>query len=209
MGLIVAEYEGHRASHEICVVDKSTGDPLTDTVYWENNDCSKLICDRELTLFCYEYRGFAYYGGKRFNNLTLEFDFTLEASQKDWPCLVFASQSTRLRPIDKGNKAYMIVINHKYIEPQRFNDGIRTVFYGNLPGYSSTTGKIIENKFIRQGEKCRIKCGTQSTDGGVRLFMEVNGCCVFDYIDPKESAILDDGYFGIVVNNGFIKIEKP
>jgi hypothetical protein len=207
-GILTASYGGLKARKRIEVVDAPNGDPLNDSVYWWNNDCSVLTEENGIRLECDEYRGYANYMGKKLGDLTLEFELKLKANANDWPAIFFRGQDYTKRPIEKGTKAYMIVINHEYIEPQRFVDGKRTVFYGKIPGFIPATGKYIGNQYIRQEEKCRVKCGVINVNNGVRIFMEVDGKTVFDYLDGASDAIREDGYFGIGVNTGYIELKN-
>ena len=95
-----------------------------------------------------------------------------------------------------GSTEYMINFNLDNIEVQKFLGGQRTVYYGEQANYNAVYGQL-PNNFFTPDEVHSIKCGAINTDdGGVRLFLYVDGNLVFDFVDT-DSPILDGGYFAV------------
>lgn len=195
-----------QASSGITVSDEPTGDILSDERFWENNADSELYFDRGVKLCCDKFHGFAYYAGKTFADREFRFSFRLKASH-DWPCIVMRAAKKDRWPTEPQNDAYVIIIND-YIEPQRFNRGKRTLFYGSLGGTLGLSGKVIRNTFVKPDQLCNVVCGLENQIDGVRFYMEIDGICVFDYLDTGADRIESGGYFGLVVNNGEIELRN-
>lgn len=97
---------------------------------------------------------------------------------------------------DNGGTEYMINFNLDNIEVQKFVGGQRTVFFGEQANHVSVYGNL-PNNFFTPDEVHSIKTGAINTDdGGVRLFLYIDGNMVFDFIDT-EDPIRDGGYFAV------------
>lgn len=97
---------------------------------------------------------------------------------------------------DNGSTEYMINFYRDTIEVQKFVGGQRTVYFGEQADHNAVYGQL-PNHFFTPDEVHSIKCGAINTDdGGVRLFLYVDGNLVFDFIDT-EDPIRDGGYFGL------------
>lgn len=97
---------------------------------------------------------------------------------------------------DDGSTEYMINFYLDTIEVQKFVGGQRTVYFGEQADHNAVYGTL-PNNFFTPGEVHSIKTGAINTDdGGVRLFLYVDGNLVFDFIDTEE-PIRDGGYFAL------------
>ncbi|HHV99468.1 MAG TPA: right-handed parallel beta-helix repeat-containing protein, partial [Clostridiaceae bacterium] len=139
--------------------------------------------------------GYSIYRGRTFENELFEFYWNTDTTSA-WQSLTFRNQDDTLNPIGSGSACYTVVIKPDEIELQRFNDGIRTVFYGNIGGFTPILGDAITNTYFKDNEDNLIQVGALNTDAGVRLLMYINGQKVFDCIDDGEDKITEPGYFG-------------
>ncbi|MBQ2893176.1 MAG: discoidin domain-containing protein [Oscillospiraceae bacterium] len=106
---------------------------------------------------------------------------------------------------DDGSTEYMINFYRDTIEVQKFVGGQRTVYYGEQADHNSVYGTL-PNHFFTPGEVHSIKCGAINTDdGGVRLFLYVDGNLVFDFVDTEE-PIRDGGYFALYAESQIISL---
>ena len=105
----------------------------------------------------------------------------------------------------QGSTEYMINFYRDTIEVQKFVGGQRTVYFGEQADHNAVYG-IIPNNFFTPDEVHSIKCGAINTDdGGVRLFLYVDGNLVFDFVDTEE-PIRDGGYFALYAEENNIAL---
>ena len=138
------------------------------------------------------------YKNERYGDITLDFDMEIAEKANDWPCLVFRSQESDLSFDNAKNSAYVMVFGKDRIEFHRFNNGVRTQFYGAVPGIEPIFGAPKETAAFKFGQKNSIKLTTRNTDAGVYIKFEVNGEPVFDFTDSYDGAIVSPGYLGTV-----------
>ncbi len=106
---------------------------------------------------------------------------------------------------NSGSTEYMINFGIDTIEVQKFNGGARTVFYGEQANHNSLYGNL-PNNFFTPDEVHSIKCGAIDTDdGGVRLFLYIDGNLVFDFVDT-EDAITGGGHFAVYAESQTISL---
>ncbi len=104
-----------------------------------------------------------------------------------------------------GSTEYMINFNLDTIEVQKFVGGQRTVYYGEQADHVSMYGTL-PNNFFTPGEVHSIKTGAINTDdGGVRLFLYIDGNLVFDFVDTDE-PIRDGGHFALYAESQIISL---
>ena len=119
----------------------------------------------------------------------------------DWPCLVFRSQKYDMTFDAALNDAYAFVFYPDNIEMHRFNKGVRTQFYGPVPGVTTIFGESLKTEAFKFGKKNKIKLTTRNEDGGVRIILNINGEEVINVLDNYEGAITAPGYIGTVSPN--------
>ncbi|HHW00655.1 MAG TPA: hypothetical protein GXX36_14045, partial [Clostridiaceae bacterium] len=156
-------------------------DVISDEDNWEVTGGTKTATDNSITFT----EGIATYTGRTFLNELLEFN--LNISSGGWPSIVFRMKNhdTIYNP---GNEGYIICIKEDQIELQRFNDGERTVFYGNIGESPSKYGDSVPNNegLFAYGKDHHVQVGAMNVDDGVRLLMYIDGKKVFDCIDNFE-----------------------
>jgi hypothetical protein len=104
-----------------------------------------------------------------------------------------------------GSTEYMINFYRDTIEVQKFVGGQRTVYFGEQADHNAVYGQI-PNHFFTPGEVHSVKCGAINTDdGGVRVFLFVDGNLVFDFVDT-EDPIRDGGYFALYAQSQIISL---
>jgi uncharacterized protein YjdB len=147
----------------------------------------------------------AVYQGARYLNELFEFDITINATS-GWPSVMFRNQS----PV-KGieDTTYILTVKPDVIELQRFNNGVRTVLYGNITGYSSLGGNAVPNTMLAFNERHRLQLGAINEAGGVRLIVNVNNQPLINYLDTAEQALRQEGYLGIYARSGSITLGEP
>lgn len=137
--------------------------------------------------------GYSIYQGSTYANEILE--FKMNATTQGWPAITFRNQSNSTDPLGGEGACYIVVVRPDVIELQRFNNGRRTVLYGQVPGFESQYGGLTNEHFIH-GEDNLVQVGAINTANGVRLIMNINGKNVFDCLDDGLEAIQNSGYFG-------------
>ncbi|NOU86189.1 hypothetical protein GC102_10425 [Paenibacillus sp. LMG 31460] len=175
---------------------------LADTDNWSVQGGTKTVRTNSITF----NGGYTLYQGKTFGNELLEFN--LKTTSSGWPSLFFRAQDKSKDPIGTGSSGYITVITSQGIELQRFNNGVRTVFYGNIGGSPSKFGDVIPNVAFDFNKDNLVQVGALNTDEGVRLVMYINGKLVFDCVDTFEGKIEQSGYFGTYQANNTIKLSK-
>ena len=146
------------------------------------------------------------YMNERYGDITLDFDMEIAPKENDWPCLVFRSKESDLSFDSPNNEAYVMVFGENKIEFHRFNGGVRTQFYGNVPNCTAILGETFVTDAFRFGQKNNIQLTTKNTDDGVHIKVVINGETVFDFVDNYEGKITLPGYFGTVSPNAKVNI---
>jgi hypothetical protein len=191
------------------VMSAPSGDLIEDSLFWFVSGDGEMKADAgSLKLTCLSGKGYASYPVEKYTNQTFQYNMTVEAEDNDWPSIMLRNQDYSLRVNDAGNSGYIITIKPEVIEVQRFNNGQRSVFYGDVSGFAPKISAVLKNDYITYGKTVNAEFGTQNVDGGVRIFLTVDGQKVFDIVDTDENRIGNEGYFGILVNTGSIKLSK-
>ena len=95
----------------------------------------------------------------------------------------------------------MITVKTDSIELQRFNNGKRTVVYGNVNGFGKEG--FMPNRYWKYNKTYNVHLGAINTnDNGVRIIMAVNGKKIFDWTDYDDEALLAPGYFSVINRDG-------
>ncbi|WP_171056341.1 Ig-like domain-containing protein [Paenibacillus sinopodophylli] len=150
--------------------------------------------------------GHAIYQGRKFSNELIDFDLSINGTGS-WYALMLGKQSETASYVNDDN--YIVVISASGIELHRYNNGKRTVIYGNLAGFASIGGDAIPNTMLPFNESHRVQLGSFNQANGVRLLMKVDGETVFDFVDTSSSALRLPGYVGLLARSGSMTIAKP
>ena len=139
---------------------------------------------------------FSTYIGQKFSQDSIfEFDLMIPLDvEKEWVSFVIKNQSPGTMCISGGTE-YYVGFNTDDVEVQKFVNGERTVFFGEVDGYDASYG-VLPNNFFTPSEFHSIRVGAINVTGGVRFFMFVDGNLVFDFVD-STNPITVDGYFGV------------
>ena len=119
----------------------------------------------------------------------------------DWPCLVFRSQKTDMQFDAALNSSYVFVFGNDNVEFHRFNNGVRTQFYGPVAGVTTIFGEPLKTDAVKFGENNKVKLTTKNEGDGVRIILNINGEEVINVLDNYEGAITEPGYIGTVSPN--------
>ena len=148
---------------------------------------------------------FIAYTANEYKNELFNFDLKINA-ESGWPSVCFRAGDTTSQY--SNATLYMVTFGQNKIELQRFNDGARTVIYGNQDGYESVGGEGVPCDF-EYGKKYTIKCGAKNEEDGVRILVYINNEKVVDFLDTDENAIWDQGYFQIYCRSGSMEFTSP
>ena len=140
-----------------------------------------------------------YYKGELYGDITLKFKAKMdEYIANDWPSFVFRNQSFEETFSSKTTSAYVIVLSDGKLEFHRFNNGVRTQFYGEVDGVEQLCGPKLSSDAFVFGRENDVEITCKNTDDGVRIIFKVNGKEVFNVLDNYPGAITTPGYFGTI-----------
>ncbi len=140
------------------------------------------------------------YSGEIYGDITMNFDMEIASREMSYPGFVFRTQDPDKDFTQKGNATYILIFTPGQIEFYRFNDGIRTQFYGPVASVPAIFGGAIQTDAFKLGTglKNKMEIVTRNEGDGVRLKCTINGEVIFDFVDNYPGAILDAGYIGTV-----------
>lgn len=141
------------------------------------------------------------YIGKIYQDVEFEFDMEIAKFAGDWPCIMVRSQDPTKSFDSNKNSCYVFVFSEGKIEMHRFNNGVRTQFYGPVAGCTTIFGDTLQTDAFRFGEKNKMRITTRNEDGGVRVILNINGETVLNVFDNYKGAIATPGYFATVAPN--------
>lgn len=113
-----------------------------------------------------------------------------------WPAFTFSGD--RANVSYTSSDCYMVGFTKEYIEFQRFNQGNRTMIFGNSNGPIS--GYAVGNKdnaIYTYGERMSVVLGAIDVEGGTRIIVNVNGKNYIDYTDRTSKRLPSHGYWAI------------
>lgn len=169
---------------------------VADNWYYDEN-ASIVKADNSLSLGTYGNDvGTAFMKDKTYTNELLNFDMSFDFSGSSWPSLILRAQNMT-NCIGSKNTSYLIVFKSDVIEVQRFSQGGRFVFCGDVNGFIPKVNYGIENKYIENSKRYNIKVGAIDVEDGVRIVCYANGKKIVDVIDDTQGAITNGGYFGV------------
>ena len=210
--IVKAEKDGVQFENKTTILVQSnpTGDFIEDGIFWKVNRDAKVNSLENGFVFNSVKHGtcFAAYAGQKYLNEVFDFNVNIQTSTNDWPSFALRMQNPDTRVIDAGNAGYLITVKYNVIELQRFNNGTRTVLYGDLAGFVSKGGSAILNNVLPYGETKAVSLSAVNENGGVRLKMIVEGKEVFNFLDTDSAAVTQEGYFGMICNQGSVTVTK-
>lgn len=212
---VTVQYDGITIEKEIPVTVLGAGETMDDSGYdfteellhpeeWtmDNNVVKSKITNGMLVS---TPNTFIAYAGSEFKDELFSFDLKINA-ESGWPSVCFRASDTT-SPYSSAD-LYMLTFAQNKLELQRFNEGARTVIYGNQTGYESVGGEAVDCQF-EYGKKYTVKCGARNEAGGVRILAYINDVKVIDYLDTDEKAITEQGYFEIYCRSGNMELTSP
>ena len=84
------------------------------------------------------------------------------------------------------------------MEFHRYNNGVRTQFYGEVANVPQVLGPKLSSDAFKFGRYNDVTVSCRNTDEGVRIIFTVNGTEVFNVLDNLPGAITAPGYFGTI-----------
>ena len=114
------------------------------------------------------------------------FDF---AEGSAWGGFVLNS-SSYASPVWSGGKGYLVVIKHDQIELQRWGKNGQKFL------------AVIKNDFVKDKTAANISAGAVNVNGGVNIFMFVDGVCVLNCFDNEQDALTEGNYFTLYETKG-------
>lgn len=140
---------------------------------------------------------FVTYKDRKFKDELIEFNLNLNGSIS-WPTITFNNSTYDVCALSPNTNAYLVVIQEKEIELQRWINGTGTMIYGEVAGRITIEKERIKNNYFKSGESAYVQIGTFDEADGVRIILWVNGEKVIDYLDKSDEALRGGGYFGIL-----------
>ncbi len=141
------------------------------------------------------------YFNNRIGNELISFDMKIDPEGYSWPSLAIRNA----RPMEDytSSDCYMMGFKKDIIEVQRFNNGVRTMIFGDAsfnpvggPGYPNEledgSGQLFE-----YGKVYSITVGALDEENGTRLVLIINDKPIFDFVDNADGYISGEGLFGI------------
>ncbi|QJD87486.1 discoidin domain-containing protein [Cohnella herbarum] len=137
------------------------------------------------------------YTGGKFGETILAFDMrsALNMEGKDWLGFTLRDQNPYVNFALKPSTTYAINVNHDGWELQKWLNGSREMLIGTVGGMIPRFGNVA-NTHYSPNERHSIRTGAINVDGGVRIFLFVDGVKVFDVID-NDDPITQEGYFSV------------
>ncbi len=142
----------------------------------------------------------AYYM-QRVGNELISFDMQIDPEGYSWPSLAIRNA----RPMEDytSSDCYMMGFKKDIIEVQRFNNGKRTMIFGDAefnpvggPGYPNKL-ESGEGQLFEYGKRYSITVGALDEENGTRLVLIINDKPIFDFIDNADGYISGEGLFGV------------
>lgn len=122
------------------------------------------------------------YTGKEFTNETLQFKFSINFDNNNWGGFGLKGLS-KDTVAWSGNYSYLVVFKEKQFELQRFSNA------GN-----KFLAIVDNNGIVKSDQECNVTFGAVEVEGGVQLFMYIDGKLVFNCFDNDGNALTNAGY---------------
>lgn len=187
-----------------------TENMIDEPDYWYvNGTATKTVSDGLVTLAT-PGGGIAMFQGRQYGNEPVKAQMTINDTA-GWHAIAFRSQQDDESYSSSTNETYLIVFSPTTVELHRFNNGTRTVLYGNVSGYTPLIGGSLPNSYMTYGSNHLVEFGASNVAGGVRLVLNVDGHSVIDAVDSYGGYIAESGYVGLYARTGSITLRdyKP
>ncbi|MEF3302084.1 Ig-like domain-containing protein [Paenibacillus sp. GYB003] len=196
-------------AYEIDVKLALTENIIGEPEFWYVNGTAEKTASDGLVTFRTP-SGIAMFQGRQYADETVKVQMTIQDTA-GWHAVTFRSQQDDQSYNAPTNSTYMIVFSPTAVELHRFNNGNRTVLYGNLSGYTAKIGGALPNAYMSYGNNHLVEFGAINVPGGVRIVLNVDGHSVIDAIDSFNGYITDSGYVGLYARTGSIALRdyKP
>lgn len=150
-----------------------------------------------------------YYSANKFEDAIFEGKITFESGHaNDWQGIILRANNVSGTPGRADYSCYIVDFPQYGIEVQRFNNGKRTVFYGNIGTATPIYESVLDYGGWDPGTDSDIRIGTVNEENGVRIFLEANGKEIFNILDDSEEALYEGGYLGFITPDGTITFDK-
>ena len=200
-----ADSTDETAADEAETTAEDTADETVDTIQVETANLGDFISDKD-NWGVDSGKEITFEGGKLINNndgtmyiaykndnyanklvqYKQTFDF---AEGSAWGGFVLNSSSYS-SPIWGGGRGYLVVIKQDQIELQRWGKNGQKFL------------AVIKNDFVKDKTAANISAGAVNVNGGVNIFMFVDGVCVLNCFDSEEDAITEGNYFTLYETKG-------
>lgn len=131
-----------------------------------------------------------------FENQLIAFDMKIDAGNS-WPGFTICD-SDPMSDYTK-NDCYMISFKSTFVEVQKFNEGKRTVIFGDKIGTARPIGgpgiPNVDGAVLEYGKRYSVVVGALETEEGTRLILNLNGKNVMDFTDGNSNRLAAHGHF--------------
>lgn len=179
-----------KAVDSIEIETVNLGDYISKNDRWGSDNDKAITFDHDKIINGNDTTMYVAYKDDNFANKLVQFKQTLNFDGgKSWGGFVLNS-SSYTSAIWGGGRGYLVVIKDKQIELQKYNREGQEFL------------SIVKNDFIKDNTAANISAGAINVNGGVNIFMFVDGKCVFNYFDSREDAIKEGNFFTIYETSG-------
>lgn len=174
-------------------------DLLQDTDNWQVSSGQLFFEQDSIRLVTPAGQG--YYAGRQFSDELFAFDMSMNASG-GYQVIQIRNQNVNANL----QNTYAIVFKPNEIELQRFNNGERTVIFGNVGGFTSIGGDAYPNDVFPFNETRQIQVGAVNEENGVRIILNIEGENIFYFLDKEADRIESEGYLSWIARYGDIVV---
>lgn len=150
-----------------------------------------------------------YYTDAKFGDVMFEFDFLCNPRQGsgDFPGFVLRGKEGGTYMETQGNCGYSFNICDNKLDLQRFVGGKRTVLFGKVGSNRPQSGvEKVDVSMLSATELNKVKVGCFNVENGVRIYLEINGQVVIDYVDESDARIDEPGFFSFLAPFCTVKV---
>ncbi len=146
----------------------------------------------------------AFYKRALFGDVTYDFTMNFQSHVGgDCPGIMFRTQQYSYIPT-----GYIIDFVGSSIEIQRFNDNVRTVFYGNIAGCEPKIAASLPYT-IALDKDINVKVTVKDEAEGVRIILNVDGVELCNFVDKYEDgAIAGKGFTGFMSPSSNMRLKR-